>query len=338
MAKSKVKKEDKLTRLEQVMVDYNKASDAEAQITLLTDDAIIDKSVKPLPSGILSLDKALGIGGYPQGRIVEVFGPESSGKTTITLHAIAEAQRLGGIAAFLDLEHALDLAYAKSLGVQVDKLLFSQPNSGESALSAVSTLANILTAGDIIVVDSVSALTPQKELDGEIGDQFMGLQARLMSQAMRMLVGSISKSGVIVMFVNQIRMKLNVTYGSPETTSGGNALKFSASVRLDVRRTGSNKKGEEIINNKTKIKVVKNKVAPPFKEAHTIIKFGEGVPRSSDVLKLAIDNGIASKTGAWFNYGDIKLGHGEPGAADFLKENPELLDEIEAKVKKELGI
>lgn len=290
--------------------------------------------VELLPSGSLSLDIALG-GGYPKGRIIEIYGPESSGKTTLTLHAIAEMQKQGGTAAFIDAEHALDPAYAKRLGVDTDNLLVSQPDNGEQALEIVETLVRS-NAVDLIVVDSVAALVPQAEIDGDMGDSHMGLQARLMSQALRKLTGIINKSHATVIFINQIRMKIGVMFGNPETTTGGNALKFYASVRADIRRTGQIKEGEDIIGNRTKVKIVKNKIAPPFRVAEFDIMYNEGISKTGDVLDLAVQHGVVGKSGAWFDYNDAKIGQGRESTKKYLKENPEVLSEIEAKVREKV--
>src|SRR3990167_9341081 len=278
--------------------------------------------VELLPSGALSLDLALG-GGYPKGRIIEIYGPESSGKTTLTLHAIAQIQKQGGTAAFIDAEHALDPAYAKKLGVDTDNLLVSQPDNGEQALEIAETLVRS-SAVDLVVVDSVAALVPQAEIDGDMGDSHMGLQARLMSQALRKLTGILSKSKTTIIFINQIRMKIGVMFGNPETTTGGNALKFYSSVRLDIRRIGQIKVGEEIIGNRTKVKVVKNKVAPPFRIAEFDIMYNQGISKSGDVLDLAVLHGIVGKAGAWFDYADAKIGQGREATKIYLKENPEV--------------
>jgi recombination protein RecA len=288
-------------------------------------------NVELVSSGALSLDLALG-GGYPRGRILEIYGPESSGKTTLTLHAIAEIQKQGGTAAFIDAEHALDPAYARKLGVDTDNLLVSQPDNGEQALEIAETLVRS-NAVDLVVVDSVAALVPQAEIEGEMGDSHMGLQARLMSQALRKLTGIISKSNTTVIFINQIRMKIGVMFGNPETTTGGNALKFYASVRLDIRRTGQIKNGEEIIGNRTKVKVVKNKIAPPFRVAEFDIMYGAGISKTGDVLDLAVLHGIVGKSGAWFDYADAKIGQGREASKTYLSSNPEVLAEIEAKVR-----
>lgn len=288
-------------------------------------------NVELIPSGALSLDLALG-GGYPKGRIIEIYGPESSGKTTLTLHAIAEIQKQGGTAAFIDAEHALDPAYAKKLGVDTANLLVSQPDNGEQALEIAETLVRS-NAVDLIVVDSVAALVPQAEIEGDMGDSHMGLQARLMSQALRKLTGIINKSKATVIFINQIRMKIGVMFGNPETTTGGNALKFYASVRLDIRRIGQIKAGEEIIGNRTKVKVVKNKIAPPFRTAEFDIMYNEGISLTGDVLDLAVIHGIVGKAGAWFDYKEAKIGQGREATKVYLKENPKVLEEIEKAVR-----
>ncbi|MDF1564021.1 MAG: recombinase RecA [Deltaproteobacteria bacterium] len=293
--------------------------------------------IEAIPTGALSLDVALGIGGIPRGRIIEVYGPESSGKTTLTLHMIAEAQKRGGIAAFVDAEHALDVAYARKLGVRTDDLLISQPDTGEQALEIADMLVRS-GAIDVLVVDSVAALTPRAELEGEMGDSHVGLQARLMSQALRKLTGSISKSRTVVIFINQIRMKIGVMFGSPETTSGGNALKFYASQRLDIRRIGAIKQGEEVIGNRTRVKVVKNKVAPPFRQVEFDIIYGEGISTEGDTLDLAVSKDIVEKSGAWYSYEGERLGQGRERVRDFLKENPEILASIDAKVREAFGL
>ncbi|MCB9820216.1 recombinase RecA [Candidatus Nomurabacteria bacterium] len=291
--------------------------------------------VELLSSGSLSLDLALG-GGYPKGRIIEIYGPESSGKTTLTLHAIAEIQKQGGTAAFIDAEHALDPAYAKKLGVDTDNLLVSQPDNGEQALEIAETLVRS-NAVDLIVVDSVAALVPQAEIDGDMGDSHMGLQARLMSQALRKLTGIINKSKATVIFINQIRMKIGVMFGNPETTTGGNALKFYASVRLDIRRIGQLKVGEDIIGNRTKVKIVKNKIAPPFRVAEFDIMYNEGISKTGDVLDLAAQHGIVGKAGAWYDYKDAKIGQGREQTKVYLKDSPEVLDEIEKAVREKVA-
>lgn len=291
--------------------------------------------VELIPSGALSLDIALG-GGYPKGRIIEIFGPESSGKTTLTLHAIAEIQRKGGTAAFIDAEHALDPAYAKKLGVDTANLLVSQPDNGEQALEIAETLVRS-NAVDLIVVDSVAALVPQAEIEGDMGDSHMGLQARLMSQALRKLTGIINKSKATVIFINQIRMKIGVMFGNPETTTGGNALKFYASQRIDIRRIGQIKEGEDIIGNRTKVKIVKNKIAPPFRVAEFDIMYNEGISKNGDVLDLAVLHGVVGKAGAWFDYNDAKIGQGREATKKYLKENPKVLAEIEKKVREKVA-
>ena len=293
--------------------------------------------VTVIPTGSLALDIALGCGGFPRGRVVEVYGPESSGKTTLALSAIAEAQRRGGVCAFVDAEHALDVSYAKKLGVRTDDLLVSQPDNGEQALEIADMLVRS-GAIDIVVVDSVAALVPKAEIEGEMGDQHVGLQARLMSQALRKLTGTINKSNTLVIFINQIRMKIGVMFGNPETTTGGNALKFYASVRLDIRRIGSIKKGEEVIGNETKVKVVKNKVSPPFKTAEFDILYGQGISREGEVIDMGVNHKILEKSGAWYAYAGEKIGQGKDNAREFLRENPELAREIENKVREAVGI
>ena len=290
--------------------------------------------VELLPSGSLSLDIALG-GGYPKGRIIEIYGPESSGKTTLTLHAIAEMQKQGGTAAFIDAEHALDPAYAKKLGVDTNNLLVSQPDNGEQALEICETLVRS-NAVDLIVVDSVAALVPQAEIDGDMGDSHMGLQARLMSQALRKLTGIINKSKATVIFINQIRMKIGVMFGNPETTTGGNALKFYASVRADIRRIGQIKEGDNVIGNRTRVKIVKNKIAPPFRVAEFDIMYNEGISKTGDVLDLAVQYGVVGKAGAWFDYNDAKIGQGREQTKKYLKEHPDVLAEIDDKVRKKV--
>jgi recombination protein RecA len=291
--------------------------------------------VEFIQSGALSIDLALG-GGYPKGRIIEIYGPESSGKTTLTLHAIAEVQKAGGTAAFIDAEHALDPAYARKLGVDTNNLLVSQPDNGEQALEIVDSLVRS-NAVDLIVVDSVAALTPQAEIEGDMGDSHMGLQARLMSQALRKLTGIINKSKATVMFINQIRMKIGVMFGNPETTTGGNALKFYASVRLDIRRTGQIKVGDDVIGNRTKVKVVKNKIAPPFRQAEFDIMYNEGISKTGDVLDLGVIHGIVDKSGAWFSYKDGKVGQGREASKLFLKEHPEITAEIDKAVREKVA-
>jgi len=291
------------------------------------------RAVVPVVStGSISLDAALGIGGLPRGRVVEIFGPESSGKTTLTLQVLAQVQKAGGTCAFIDAEHALDPDYAEKLGVNVDDLLVSQPDTGEQALEIADMLVRS-GAVDAVVVDSVAALTPKAEIEGEMGDSHVGLQARLMSQALRKLTGNIKRTNCMVMFINQIRMKIGVTYGSPETTTGGNALKFYSSVRLDIRRIGAVKKGEEIIGNQTKIKVVKNKLAPPFKQVEVDILYGEGISRYMELIDLGVKHNLVQKAGSWYSYGDTRIGQGKDNARQYLLEHPEIADELEAKLR-----
>ncbi len=292
--------------------------------------------VAAISTGALSLDIALGVGGVPRGRVVEVFGPESSGKTTLALHIVAEAQKLGGIAAFIDAEHALDIGYARKLGVKTDDLLVSQPDTGEQALEITEMLVRS-GAIDVLVIDSVAALVPKAEIEGDMGDSHMGLQARLMSQALRKLTGIISKSNCCVIFINQIRMKIGVMFGNPETTTGGNALKFYASVRMDIRKIAALKKGDEVIGSRTRVKVVKNKVAPPFKEVEFDILYGEGISREGDVLDLAVDRTIVEKSGAWYSYGKERIGQGRENARVYLREHPEALAEIESSLRAQIA-
>jgi recombination protein RecA len=293
------------------------------------------REVEAISTGSLGLDLALGIGGVPKGRVVEIYGPESSGKTTLTLHIIAEAQKAGGTAAFVDAEHALDPGYAEKLGVDMNDLLVSQPDTGEQALEITDMLVRS-GAVDVVVVDSVAALTPKAEIEGEMGDSHVGLQARLMSQALRKLTGNIKRSNCLVIFINQIRMKIGVMFGSPETTTGGNALKFYASVRLDIRRIGSIKKGDEVIGNETKVKVVKNKVAPPFRQAEFDILYGQGISREGEIINLGVNEGFIEKSGAWYSYGGNRIGQGRDNVRIFLCENPEIAKEIEAKIRDKL--
>jgi recombination protein RecA len=305
-------------------------------ILTMTEDAI-DREVKSFSSGSASLDLALGIGGYPRGRVVEIFGPESSGKTTLALHAVAEVQKRGGIAAFVDAEHALDIGYARRLGVRVEDMLVSQPDTGEQALEIVDVL---LRSGaiDLVVVDSVAALTPRAEIEGEMGDQHVGLQARLMSHAMRKLTATVSKTQSTVIFINQIRMKIGVMFGNPETTTGGNALKFYASIRLDVRRIAALKEGEEVVGNRTRVKVVKNKVAPPFRQAEFDILYNRGISKEGDLLDLGAECGIVEKSGAWYSYEGERIGQGRENARRFLFENPEVCDRLAEAVYSAKGI
>ncbi len=300
-------------------------------------DGAVAEEVQVVSTGSLGLDIALGVGGLPRGRVVEIYGPESSGKTTLTLQAIAEMQKLGGTCAFIDAEHALDTVYAQKLGVNLADLLVSQPDTGEQALEITDALVRSGSV-DMVVIDSVAALTPKAEIEGDMGDSLPGLQARLMSQALRKLTGSINRTNTLVIFINQIRMKIGVMFGNPETTTGGNALKFYASVRLDIRRTGSIKSGDEVIGNETKVKVVKNKVAPPFKEAHFDILYGEGTSREGEILDLGADAKIVEKSGAWYSYNGERIGQGKDNARNYLKEHPELAREIENKVRASLGV
>ena len=294
-------------------------------------------NIETIPSGSILLDEALGVGGYPRGRVIEIYGPESSGKTTLALHAIAEAQKKGGIAAFIDAEHALDPVYAKNLGVNIDELWVSQPDNGEQALEIAESLIRS-GAVDIIVVDSVAALTPQAEIEGDMGDAHVGLQARLMSQALRKLTGTLSKSKAILVFINQIRMKIGVMYGSPETTTGGNALKFYASVRLDIRRIGAIKEREEVVGNQTRVKVVKNKVAPPFKQVEFDIMYGEGVSKAGELIDLGVKAGVVEKSGAWFSFDSQRLGQGRENAKAYLKSNAEIAERIEKAIRENAGL
>jgi len=298
-------------------------------------DAIAVRDIEVISTGSLALDIALGIGGLPRGRIVEIYGPESSGKTTLTLQVIAACQRLGGTAAFVDAEHALDPAYAKRLGVNVDELLVSQPDTGEQALEITDMLVRS-SAVDVVIVDSVAALTPKAEIEGEMGDQHMGLQARLMSQALRKLTANIKRSNTLVIFINQIRMKIGIVFGNPETTTGGNALKFYASVRLDIRRIGSVKNGEEIVGSETRVKVVKNKVAPPFKQAEFDILYNEGISHEGEIIELGVLHNFIDKAGAWFSYQGQRIGQGKDNSRTFLKEHPEMAQEIEKKIREKL--
>ena len=295
------------------------------------------ENIPVIPTGILSIDLALGVGGLPRGRVTEIYGPESSGKTTLALHVIAEAQRRGGNVAFIDAEHALDTAYAERLGVDVDNLLISQPDFGEQALEIAEIL--IRSGGiDVVVIDSVAALVPRAEIDGNVGDQHVGLQARLMSHAMRKFTGVLSRTNTVLIFINQIRMKIGVMFGNPETTTGGNALKFYSSIRIDIRKTTQIKEGQDVIGNLTKVKIVKNKVAPPFKQAEFDIVYGEGISRTGDLLDLGVAQGLVDKSGAWYSYQDERIGQGRENAKKFLKEHPEMMAEIERKLRLALGM
>ncbi|NNC49614.1 MAG: recombinase RecA [Flaviramulus sp.] len=323
--------EAKLKALKLTLDKLDKAY-GKGTVMKMSDSAIVD--VDAIPSGSLGLDIALGVGGYPRGRVIEIYGPESSGKTTLTLHAIAEAQKAGGIAAFIDAEHAFDRFYAEKLGVDIDNLIISQPDNGEQALEIAD---NLIRSGaiDIVVIDSVAALTPRSEIEGEMGDSKMGLHARLMSQALRKLTASISKTNCTVIFINQLREKIGVMFGNPETTTGGNALKFYASVRLDIRRSTQIKETDgAVMGNKTRVKVVKNKVAPPFKMAEFDIMYGQGISKVGEILDLAVEHEIVKKSGSWFSYDETKLGQGRDAVKALIKDNPELMDELETKVRK----
>lgn len=322
-------KEAKLKALQLTLDKLDKAY-GKGTVMKLGDRAV--EEVEAIPSGSLGVDLALGVNGYPRGRIIEIYGPESSGKTTLTLHAIAEAQKAGGIAAFIDAEHAFDRSYAEKLNVDVENLIISQPDNGEQALEIAE---NLIRSGaiDIVVIDSVAALTPKSEIEGEMGDSKMGLHARLMSQALRKLTATISKTNCTVFFINQLREKIGVMFGNPETTTGGNALKFYASVRLDIRKSSQIKDGDNVIGNRTKVKVVKNKVAPPFKTAEFDIMYGEGVSKTGEILDLAVEFEIIKKSGSWFSYSDTKLGQGRDAVKALIKDNPELAEELELKIK-----
>ena len=320
---------DKQKALDAALAQIDRAFGKGSAMRLGSREAI---EIETISTGSLGLDIALGIGGLPRGRVVEVYGPESSGKTTLALHAVAEAQKAGGVAAFIDAEHALDPIYARKLGVDVDNLIVSQPDTGEQALEITDTLVRS-NAVDILVIDSVAALVPRAEIEGEMGDSHVGLQARLMSQSLRKLTGSISKSKCLVIFINQLRMKIGVMYGNPETTTGGNALKFYASVRLDIRRTGQIKDRDEIVGNSTRVKVVKNKLAPPFKQVEFDIMYGEGVSKLGEILDLGVKAGLVEKSGSWFSYDSIRIGQGRENAKVFLKENPEMAERIERSIR-----
>ena len=314
----------------QLAIDKIEKTYGKGTIMRMGDEAV--EAVEAIPTGSITLDSSLGIGGYPKGRVIEIYGPESSGKTTLAIHAIANVQKAGGIAAFIDAEHAFDRFYAQKLGVDIENLLISQPDNGEQALEIAD---NLIRSGaiDIIVIDSVAALTPKSEIEGEMGESKMGLQARLMSKALRKLTGSISRTGCCCVFINQLREKIGVMFGNPETTTGGNALKFYASIRLDIRRIGQIKDGEHVVGNRTKVKVVKNKVAPPFRTAEFDIMYGEGISKLGEIVDLGVENNVIKKAGSWFSYGDTKIGQGRDAVKQMLSDNPELCDEIEAKIR-----
>ena len=322
------KKEDKLKALE---LTFGKLEKSYGKGVVMKLGDKVQENVSSIPSGSIGLDAALGVGGYPKGRVIEIYGPESSGKTTLTIHAIAEVQKQGGIAAFIDAEHAFDATYASNLGVKIDELLISQPDNGEQALEVADHLISS-GAVDLVVIDSVAALTPRSEIEGEMGDSKMGLHARLMSQALRKLTATINKTGCTCIFINQIRMKIGVMFGNPETTTGGNALKFYSSVRLDIRRVGAIKNGDEVIGNRTRVKVVKNKVAPPFKKVEFDIMFGEGISSSGELLDIAVELDIIQKSGSWFSYEDAKLGQGRDSVKKILSDNLELCESIKQKI------
>ena len=328
-------KEDKIKALEAAISNIERSYGKGAIMKL--GDPSASLNVETIPTGSISLDVALGMGGVPKGRIIEIYGPESSGKTTVALHMVAEVQKRGGIAGFIDAEHALDPAYAKNIGVDIDNLYISQPDNGEQALEITETMVRS-GAVDIIIVDSVAALVPKAEIDGDMGDSHVGLQARLMSQALRKLTAVISKTNCVVIFINQLREKVGVMFGNPETTTGGRALKFYSSIRLDVRKTETLKAGGEVVGNRTRIKVVKNKIAPPFKEAEFDIMFGQGISREGDILDLAVNVSIVDKSGAWFAYNNAKIGQGRENAKQYLRDNPAVMAEIEKKVREHYGL
>lgn len=323
---------EKVAKLKALQLTLDKLDKAYGKGTVMKMGDVAISDIEAISTGSLGLDIALGVGGYPRGRVIEIYGPESSGKTTLTLHAIAEAQKAGGIAAFIDAEHAFDRFYAQNLGIDIDNLIISQPDHGEQALEIAD---NLISSGaiDIVVIDSVAALTPKSEIEGEMGDSKMGLHARLMSQALRKLTGTIHKTNCTVIFINQLRDKIGVMFGNPETTTGGNALKFYASVRLDIRKRTQIKDGEKVVGNSTKVKVVKNKVAPPFMTAEFDIMYGEGISKVGEVLDLGVEFGIVKKSGSWFSYGETKLGQGRDAVKALIKDNPDLAEELEAKIK-----
>ncbi|MFM1745871.1 MAG: hypothetical protein RLZZ630_1808 [Bacteroidota bacterium] len=333
MATESVEAKEKLKVL-QLAIDKIEKTYGKGTIMRMGDDAV--EAIEAIPTGSITLDVALGIGGYPKGRIVEIYGPESSGKTTLAIHAIANVQKNGGIAAFIDAEHAFDRFYAQKLGVDIENLLISQPDNGEQALEIAD---NLIRSGaiDIIVIDSVAALTPKSEIEGEMGESKMGLQARLMSQALRKLTATINRTGCCCIFINQLREKIGVMFGNPETTTGGNALKFYASLRLDIRRIGQIKEGDAVVGNRTKVKVVKNKVAPPFRLAEFDIMYGEGISKLGEMVDLGVEYNILKKSGSWFSYGDTKIGQGRDAVKHTLADNPELCDEIEAKIREAIS-
>jgi recombination protein RecA len=333
MAEVKKVNEDKLKALQLTMEKMEKTF-GKGAVMKMGDGAIED--IEVIPTGSITMDLALGVGGYPKGRVVEIYGPESSGKTTLAIHAIAEVQKQGGIAAFIDAEHAFDQFYAQKLGVNVSELIISQPDNGEQALEIAD---NLIRSGavDLLIVDSVAALTPKAEIEGEMGDSQMGLQARLMSKALRKLTGSINKAGTCCIFINQLRDKIGVMFGNPETTTGGNALKFYSSVRVDIRRAAQIKDGEEVIGNRTKVKIVKNKVAPPFRKAEFDIMYGEGISKVGEIIDIGVEMNILKKSGSWFSYGETRLGQGRDAVKSLILDNPEMMEELEAKIKEALA-